>query len=373
VAILPGDKQAEASEGSLLLEYTPTAAERSQARTLITRQQLGGGSKWLTIVVGLFLIVGMPLALWFRIQAEIPKRQQPYWIAATAVVMVVAYQFVRRRNLRAVSGPAVKIELSASGLRFLGDQSHALVPWTALSPRMLESDTLFIVSDRAKTLSYIIPKRAFPTPESIDWFRAIPLGAGEAVGAAANPPIRGLSPESDEPAVAVIEYRFSFWNWVDRSLASWGIGSARGIASLWALLWLVVMISARFQPPPPNAKFNDWEVFCYFILPAWLVGSAILACFFTVYTWLAHRKMAVHQTVAIREPSVAVSSKDGSATLPWTTFTRYKETPWSFLVWNISPGNWLMLPKSAFPSLQALEDCRELLARQLRRSTWFFG
>jgi hypothetical protein len=99
----------------------------------------------------------------------------------------------------------------------------------------------------------------------------------------------------------------------------------------------------------------------------------IPASLLVVFSWFSQGRSIPDQTVTLVKASLVVSSKDGSATLPWTTFTRYKETPWSFLVWRIRPATWLMLPKSVFPSLRAIEDCRELLARHLKRSTWFFG
>jgi hypothetical protein len=101
---------------------------------------------------------------------------------------------------------------------------------------------------------------------------------------------------------------------------------------------------------------------------AWGVEQELMATQF----WLSHRGQFKRRTVRLSETSLTLSENDGTSEVPWSRFTRYKETPWSFLAWK-GQHDWLQLPKSAFPSIPAQERCRELFARHLKRSTWFFG
>jgi membrane protein YdbS with pleckstrin-like domain len=259
VATLAGAHQSEANESAIRLEYALTAAERSEAKSLIERHRLGGGSKWLAAMVKLLIVVGALLGFWFRIQAEFPKSVQPYVIGAIVALVVTVPAVSRLRRKRIESAETVKVDLLASGMRFLDDRSQALILWTALSPRQIESDAFFIVSDRTKVLNYIFPKRAFPSAESMDWFRTISLGQVEPAPGGADTTERVPLLPTDEPAIAVIESRLSFWNWVDKSAASWS--SARGVVVLWMTMVLGVGILGFFEAPPPNAKHTEWRHF----------------------------------------------------------------------------------------------------------------
>jgi YcxB-like protein len=360
-------REGETREGVLCVEYALTPAERSEARSLILRRQVGGGSKWLTRIILLLALGGMLLAVWAKI-TEFNKAHRPYAIAAFVALTAVVYVLRRRARKKADSPVHVAVELSAHGIRFVSDQSQSLIPWRAISRRM-ESDSLLLLKHRTHPAWYIFPKRAFPSPESVNWLREIDLGPDEQPESTET--VDAAVPASNhDRSTVTIDVRLSLWNWFDWSLASWALG--RGVAILWTGMLIGVWFVASLTPNP-NAKLTDGQVFLYFALPASVVGSAVLVSFLTTYSWFTHRKEHGQHTISLGKESVTVATKDGTGTLAWTTFTRYKETPWSFLVWNISPGNWLMLPKSAFPSINALEDCRELLARRLRRSTWFFG
>ncbi len=364
---LPTSREAEIREGVLRLEYALTPAERSEAQSLILRRQVGGGSKWLTGIVLSLGLVAMLLGLCAMITREVDKARQPYMIAAFVGLTAVVFVLRRRLRKRVDSAPPVVVELSADGIRFLSDQSHTVIPWKAILRRM-ESDTLLLLQHRSNTVCYIFPKRAFPTPECVNWLREINLEAGGQPDATDTGDAAAV-PNHDRSTVS-LDVRLNLWNWFDWSLASWALG--RGVTIFWTGMLIGCWIAVSLAPNP-NAKLTNGQVFIYAVLPASVVGSAVLVTFFTTYSWFTHRKEHGRHTISLGEESVSVATKDGAGTLSWTTFTRYKETPWSFLVWNNSPGNWLMLPKSAFPSIKALEDCRELLARRLRRSTWFFG
>ena len=365
---LPASREAETRAGVLRLEYVLTPAEQSEARDLVLRRQIGGGSKWRTRIMLLLGLVGMLLGLWAMVTREVQQPHRPYAYAAFFGLTAVIFMLRRRARKKADSLPPVVVELSAEGIRFVSNQSQSTIPWKAIS-RRVESDALFLLQHRSNTVWWVLPKRAFPSPESVNWLREIELGADEQIDATDIADSVAFAPTHDCSKIS-IDVRLSLWNWFDWSLASWALG--RGVpifcTGMLILGWFVASLT-----PNPKAKFTEAQVFFYFVIPASVAGSAVLVTFLTTYSWFTHRKENRLHTISLGEESVTVATKDGTGTLAWTTFTRYKETPWSFLVWNNSTGNWLMLPKSAFPSLKALEDCRELLARRLRKSTWFFG
>jgi YcxB-like protein len=92
---------------------------------------------------------------------------------------------------------------------------------------------------------------------------------------------------------------------------------------------------------------------------------------FSVHAWRSNAKYSVPQGIALSEDSIAFAGADASGTVPWTSFTHYKETPWSFILWRGS--HWVMFPKRAFTSWDDLNRCRDLLHRHLQRSRWFLG
>ena len=52
------------------------------------------------------------------------------------------------------------------------------------------------------------------------------------------------------------------------------------------------------------------------------------------------------------------------------SFPHYKETPWSFILWQGAGKVWLLLPKRAFASSEDMARCRELLAGHSKPSIW---
>ena len=51
----------------------------------------------------------------------------------------------------------------------------------------------------------------------------------------------------------------------------------------------------------------------------------------------------------------ACAGADGSSVLPWKTFSYYKETPWSFILWRGTL--WMLFPKRAFESRDGVSRC----------------
>jgi hypothetical protein len=125
--------------------------------------------------------------------------------------------------------------------------------------------------------------------------------------------------------------------------------------------------------PPPNAVHSPTQTFFFFILPFFGLMIPFMILVGSVKSWLENRKYYAVQDVALSEDSIIFRGGDGSGTLPWTAFTRYKETPWSFIIWNPAGWRWMMFPKRAFTSPDHVQRCRDLFARHLAYSRWYLG
>lgn len=109
------------------------------------------------------------------------------------------------------------------------------------------------------------------------------------------------------------------------------------------------------------------------MLPFLLIMSVMMILVIAIRDWWAHSKYLIPQQVAISEKSIQLASTDGTSILPWTTYTYYKETGRSYILWNSRTSQWLLLPKKAFSSSHDRDMCRSILARDLRLSRWFLG
>jgi hypothetical protein len=361
--------------GVLRLEYACTPAERKEAKSFELAQTLGRGSKRRANARLLAILIAIICLFAFLMVMVLPKQLAPYmlaaWVGLTAVVIVLR----RRARKELEASPPVTVELSTQGIR-IGDRStrsQLMMPWDLFRSRF-ESELVFVFQHRTSGLRFLIPKRAFPSPESIEWLREINVGSATRDDAESPLPLTPAPASRAREANfsdVTLEYRMGYWNCVDLSFASWGNG--RGAAVLIIALFTGISIYSAFaMPPRPNAKFSDLEVFCYFIVPIMVIGSVLIAFVVATQFWLSHRGFFKRRTVRLSDLSITLSESDGTSEVPWNGFTRYKETPWSFLAWK-GQRDWLLLPKSAFPSLAAQERCRELFSRNLKRSTWFFG
>jgi hypothetical protein len=110
-----------------------------------------------------------------------------------------------------------------------------------------------------------------------------------------------------------------------------------------------------------------------FVIPSLLVMMVFLILVISVHSWWTHSIGSTPQELALAEASIGFRSRDGSGTFPWSTYQCFKETRWSFILWNPRTSGWLMLPKRAFASTGDLSRCRALLSQHLRQSRWFFG
>jgi hypothetical protein len=110
-----------------------------------------------------------------------------------------------------------------------------------------------------------------------------------------------------------------------------------------------------------------------FVLPFTFVMMVFLTLVLSVHAWWAHSSHADTQELSLSPESIGFRGRDGSGTLPWSAYHCFKETRCSFILWNSRTSAWAMLPKRAFTSQEEIHRCRDLLARHLRKSRWFFA
>lgn len=350
---------------SLRLEFLCTEAEMKEARELQLHKQVGGGSKWRTTAVLLLILVGMLLGGYFRLRREVAPAHQPYAIAGFVVLCTFIY-LVRKRLFKRGGPVPMELEVAGAGLTILASGSKVTMPWTSFS-ECLESPDLFVLVDRPRTAVLTIPKRAFASESWQSWFREQTDNLSRLPERA---PMELPIPHAAIPADSVrIRFRLGFRDYADRTMASmllWGF-----------LLFLLTIMSGAFAlaaaNPPPDAVHSPTEMFFFFVLPFFGLMIAFIIFVGSVHSWLTNRKYSVPQDVALSNDSIVFSGGDASGAVGWTAFRFYKETPWSFILWNRGNPAWTMFPKRAFPSADDVQRCRDLLARHLTQSRWFLG
>ncbi|MEN6498529.1 MAG: YcxB family protein [Thermoguttaceae bacterium] len=345
----------------LRLEYACTPEEIKEAEGLLIRQNDGRGSQWLALILMLLFLAGVLLAL-YRAYLSIPTAYRGYALAGFLALFVIVYLQDRRRRSRR---PTITVELDAHGVRMISAGNMAILPWSGFS-NFVESSTVFGLVDRTSHSVYVFPKRAFPDQEACDWFQTIARSSFEANPPPADPPTQDM-PEAGSVSA---QFRLRYRDYLDRSLASW---FTRGLMMFFGALIAGVFLYAS-QKPHPNAVYSDLQVFCYFGIPFIIIMAVMPVFVGATHAWFGHFRILVLQNVSLSEQGLSHTSVDGHAVISWQTPTCYKETPWSFILWW--PGNtgaWMLLPKRAFSTLDAIDRCRQILSSHAKSSTWYFG
>lgn len=349
---------------SLALEYACTAAERREAEQLNLHRQLGRGSKWRTYLILLVMLGGMLLALYFHIVRDVSSARRPYVFAAL-LVLGFAIVFWRRRP-RGDRPVPTRLEISENEVAIHSSESKVSTPWSAFS-QVLESPNLFVLLDRPKGILWILPKRAFPDETSQSWFRDL---SGNRCGRAAAPPTEApRAAPAASPDKITLQFQLRFRDYLDRTIASrrtWGM-----ILAVVALVVGTFIYSAAH--PPPQAVYSATRVFFMAVPPFVLVMTTMIVMLTSIYHWRAHTQCLIPQELVLSNEGIAFASRDESGIVAWTVYPRFKETRWSFILWEPHSSAWLLLPKRSFASIDDLRRCEALLSSHLRRSPWFFG
>ena len=346
----------------LHLEYTCTKAERDEAKTLHERQELGRGSKWRTRLVLLGLAVVMGLEFYVRILRDVRPAYWPVWIGG--VLGVAALLVVLKHVLLKDPSAAVKLDVSTAEITVLGNQSNVTFPWSSFR-QCLESENLFVLVNRSKSALIMLPKRAFPSESWQTWFREqAKLKVNQAEPAPAPAP---LVPPTGTASPIRLKWKVGYRDYVVRMITSWRI---------WAFFLFMALLSGvivLFQAlhPDPAAVNSPGKVYFLFMLPILLGIMPVAILVISFVNWRSYAKYHGPQEVAFSEESIAFTGADGYGTTDWASYKFYKETPWSFVLWQGLQS--MMFPKRAFATPGDLRRFRDLLARHLRRSRWFFG
>ncbi len=345
------------------LEYVCTPAEMEEAQSLFLRKKLGRGSKRLTQIVLLAVLVGMLLALYFRMGQIFPAKALPL-VYTVVVAACVGFVFWKRLNRK--QRGVTQVELSRKGLTFLGADSRTDIPWSAFG-EFLESPKVFALLDRQKGIIFALPKRAFPDEAAQEWFRTL---AKDRPTAEALPIVRTTAiSEIATTDQVTVTFQLSFRDYIGRTLAS-----HQADAVILAVLLLMLGTWAYTEVnPPPHAVNSPIKVLFVFMIPIWAAMVPFMYLMVSLATWRQHKKYLIPQEVILSANSIRMTSSDGNSTLPWSTYPRYKETRRLFILWNPRGRVWFMLPKRAFALKDDQERCRMLLASNSRPSRWYFG
>ena len=348
---------------TLRLEYTCTKADIEEAETLNLRKRLGGGSKWRTRVVLFALVALMAVEFYVRILRDL---QREYWILAVAgvagltmVVMLVT------RKWRDKPRTATNVEVTAADFSILGPNSKVTMPWSAFS-ECLESPNLFVLVDRPKATLLVVPKRAFPSESWQTWFRAQTENRSVLAESRTAPEI---STAASSAGAVAFKFKLGFRDYLDRSLASW---------RTWGLFFGIVILMAgttfiQVIHPVPDAVNSPAKVFFVFELPFLMVLVPFMIIVVSLISWRTEKKHLGPQHGAFTDEHISFSGINGSGTTPWTSYARYKETRWSFILWCGRSSVWTMFPKRAFNTSEDVQRVRTLIGRKLKQSRWFLG
>lgn len=337
------------------LEYACTPKEMQDAEALALREQIGGGSAWLTLLILGSIFVVLLAGLYLKVEPE-----HRVWVA---VLFVAAWIFIFIQGRRAKSKPRATtiIDVTAEGLHFISDTASSILAWSAFS-RLFESDELFVLLDHGKQIMIVLPRRAFPDDASQAWFRT---AATEGISAPAAPE---ANPAPAQPGddVITVSFRYGLRDCVDRFTASWfGRALVIGLGGM----PLGVAIAGFFEEHEA-AVYSHLEATVFFMLPVSIVTGLVVLLVGAGHQWLEWKPYLIPMTVGISEQGLCFDSAKATSMGEWTLYDRYKETPWSFILWHSTTREWLLLPKRSFGSKAEVDKCRRIIAANVRPSTW---
>jgi len=347
---------------TLHLEYTCTDAEMEEAQSLNVRQELGRGSKWRTNLVLCGLVLLTILEIYVRVIREAPTPWAPYAFLGLFVVVLSVLLLLQHARRRARKSVLTRVEVTSADFSVIGPNAKSVSPWSAFGA-CLESPNLFVLVNRSKSLLLIVPKRAFPDENWQNWFR----------DHANNRPHPALQPamEASFPTLSssgdriTVRYCLSYWDFLDRALASWLTWGF--ILAIDGLMGGVTVYSLLFPAPDalPVTAGTIWLLFLPLLIP---VAMCILV--FSILPWRIHAKNPDPEQLSLSYESVDFAGNEGKGTVGWADFRYYKETRRSFFFWGPNRSLSVLVPKRAFASAEDVQRCRALLSHHLRKSRW---
>ena len=345
----------------LKLEYICTDAELKEAQSLSLRQQLGGGSRWRTLLVLFVILAGVLTLLYFQFKTEIAPQYRPYFLVLVGVAF--AFFFFKQRQVRKQPDLPTRLEVSEHGITILNDTTRIDVHWSGFS-QCLESPNLFVLVDKPKRFLITLPKRAFPDAAAQDWFRVQANQPSAVAASTADVPFTPKQPATDG---ITLNCQLGYRDYVNRTVTSWRM---RGIALAIYAFAIGMCVYQGMQPPTPERVNSPEKVMCI-MLAVLTVMMLCLIPIISFFMWRRDIKYLSPRQLVLTGEHIAFAGPDGHGILPWATFTCYLENRRSFFVWNTNGQAWDMFPKRTFTSVTDLERTRELLKQKLRPSRWF--
>ncbi|WP_165235176.1 YcxB family protein [Aquisphaera insulae] len=346
------------------LSFVYTDEDRRAASSLVLRHQVGGGSKVATTVILLLTLVGILVVLYLRIRREVSAAYRPLVFLAAFGLGGLAWMLGRRA--RRLPPKEMNLEVSEDGLTVGGETGEGTASWGVFG-KLMESDDLFVLANRAGTSLLAIPKRAFPDDESQQWFRSLAMDRLDL----AEPPMTEVSTwgMSTEAGRVNLRIDLAFRDYLDLTIASW---STRIIVGGLTGLMAGTLLHAASRPAP-NAVHSGATILLVFGLPFLLFLAVFGVMLAAVHNWLTRSRGVEPQELSLSAESIDVRGAGGGGQFSWSVFDRFKETPRSFILWKRGASDWMILPKRAFATEADKSTCREILAGNLQESPWYFG
>jgi hypothetical protein len=343
----------------LRLQYTCTKAERDEAQTLVTREQLGGGSKWLAKILLYLMLIGLLLEGYFKFD-DMPKLRRLEILGA--IILGSTVFVILKNRLQKEATDQIKIEVSIKNFTILDKASKAAIAWSSIS-NCYESSGLFVLLHKSNSLSYIVPKRAFPSEDWQAWFRALANHKPEPDQTSTIESV--IAADSKSTNIVIIRFKLGLRDYFDRCITSWLTWT---IALAMEVLVLAALLSASANPAPNGPARPALDA--SFLLFPLVMPIVLMIALFTIQPWLSQRKHSTSQEVALSEDGIFFNGGDGSGNLAWSTFTNFKETQNCFILARRWTRVWFLLPKGSFATREDVQRCRWLLEGHLRRSKW---
>jgi hypothetical protein len=144
---------------ALRLEYTCTPEEQKHAQALAHPAT----PRWISRLV---FTLGALLCIYVGVR-QFSATEWLVWAAIFLVIWIITYQSLRRM----ARPQPTKLLLLPDSLRIITPKLDRQYDLADFAP-LIESETLFVLQNRPKTVLIPIPKRAFPDTASQDHFRA---------------------------------------------------------------------------------------------------------------------------------------------------------------------------------------------------------
>jgi hypothetical protein len=299
----------------------------------------------------------MSAAVYFKV----PPGQRAIWFGIFIAVWFVL--FVAMRGDRKPAPQPATADITAQGLRLTTAGTELDHAWSAFS-QLVESQNLFVLVDRTKTVLIALPKRAFPNPSSQDWFRSI---VDTALAQTPQTPSQ-LPPFAPDPDEITLQFRYTYRDYLNYTLATW---LTRAVM-LGVLGVITCVIINAYLRPVPNAVHSTGAVLLM-MSPFFLLLFCMPSLIFSIRTWFAVRGQLTEQSVTLGEEGVTMTEPTGDTHVDWPNLRFYKETRRLFILWNSPRAAALMFPKRAILSPADLGKLRALLDKHLRKSTWLLA